>query len=110
MLKISQSGMEISVKDKMINKLETNTNKLTDTNNVANEIIGRDKMTAMEIRRQGNQLENISNTLDNTEAELSIVDQITEVMKYNHLYYKLKLYAVIVLLFLANLIVLYLKF
>lgn len=94
----------------LVDKMSSNNNKLVDTNYVANEIIDRDKLTAFELRRQGEQLINVNNTLENAEGQLTLIQQIQGVMKQNHLFYKLKLYGIILLLFIANLIVLYLKF
>ena len=74
------------------------------------ETVNRDKLTAQELEKQGNQLMGIHNTIGVAESKLTVVQQITDIMKYNDLFYRFKLYIVVVLLFFANIIVLYLKF
>ena len=74
------------------------------------ETVNRDKLTGQELEKQGNQLMGIHNTIGVAESKLTVVQQITDIMKYNDLFYRFKLYIVVVLLFFANIIVLYLKF
>ena len=44
-------------------KIESNTNKLIDTKTISEEIVSRDKLTAQELERQGQQLMNIHSSL-----------------------------------------------
>ena len=90
-------------------KIESNTNKLIDTKTISEEIVSRDKLTAQELERQGQQLMNIHSSLAVVDSNLTIVQQITAVMKRQDLCYKLKLYLIIIVLFLANLLILIIK-
>ena len=94
-----------NIPERMIN----NTNNLKASATMANEIVDRDKLTAEELRRQGNQLQGIHDTMDTVEHNLTLVQQITAVMKRNDLKYKIKLYFIVILLFIADFIVLYIK-
>ena len=91
-------------------KIESNTNKIVETTKTANEIIDRDKMITSELKRQGNQLLDIHLKMGETEENLSIVQQLRQVMQNNDLFYRLKLYAMAILLFIANIIILFVKF
>ena len=91
-------------------KIESNTNKIVETTKTANEIIDRDKMITSELKRQGNQLLDIHLKMGETEENLSIVQQLRQVMQNNDLFYRLKLYAMAVLLFIANIIIIFVKF
>ena len=90
-------------------KIESNTNKLIDSKTISEEIVSRDKLTAQELERQGQQLLNIHSSLAVVDSNLTIVQQITAVMKRKDLFYKLKLYLIIIVLFLANLLILIIK-
>lgn len=90
-------------------KIESNTNKLIDSKTISEEIVSRDKLTAQELERQGQQLLNIHSSLAVVDSNLTIVQQITAVMKRRDLFYKLKLYLIIIVLFLANLLILIIK-
>ena len=90
-------------------KIESNTNKLIDSKTISEEILSRDKLTAQELERQGQQLLNIHSSLAVVDSNLTIVQQITAVMKRRDLFYKLKLYLIIIVLFLANLLILIIK-
>ena len=91
-------------------KIENNTNKIVETTKAANEIIDRDKMVTTELKRQGNVLLDIHLKMGETEENLSIVQQLRQVMQNNDLFYRLKLYAMAILLFIANIIILFIKF
>ena len=96
--------------NQLISKIDNNTNNLMLSKAMTIETVNRDKLTAQELEKQGNQLMGIHNTIGVAESKLTVVQQITDIMKYNDLFYRLKLYIVVVLLFFANIIVLYLKF
>ena len=96
--------------NQLISKIDTNTKNLMLSKAMTIETVNRDKLTAQELEKQGNQLMGIHNTIGVAESKLTVVQQITDIMKYNDLFYRFKLYIVVVLLFFANIIVLYLKF
>lgn len=96
--------------NQLISKIDNNTNNLMLSKAMTIETVNRDKLTAQELEKQGNQLMGIHNTIGVAESKLTVVQQITDIMKYNDLFYRFKLYIVVVLLFFANIIVLYLKF
>ena len=91
-------------------KIENNTNKIIDTTKTANEIIDRDKIITSELKKQGNQLLDIHLKMGETEENLSLVQQLRQVMQNNDLFYRLKLYGMAILLFIANIIILFVKF
>ena len=91
-------------------KIESNTNKIMETTKTAGEIIDRDKMITTELKRQGNVLLDIHLKMGEAEENLSIVQQLRQVMQNNDLFYRLKLYAMAILLFIANIIILFIKF
>ena len=91
-------------------KIENNTNKIVETTKAANEIIDRDKMVTTELKRQGNVLLDIHLKMGEAEENLSIVQQLRQVMQNNDLFYRLKLYGMAILLFVANIIILFVKF
>ena len=96
--------------NQLISKIDNNTKNVMLSKAMTIETVNRDKLTAQELEKQGNQLMGIHNTIGVAESKLTVVQQITDIMKYNDLFYRFKLYIVVVLLFFANIIVLYLKF
>ena len=96
--------------NKLKDKIESNTNKIMETTKTAGEIIDRDKMITTELKRQGNVLLDIHLKMGETEENLSLVQQLRQVMQNNDLFYRLKLYAMAILLFIANIIILFVKF
>ena len=96
--------------NQLISKIDNNTKNLMLSKAMTIETVNRDKLTAQELEKQGNQLMGIHNTIGVAESKLTVVQQITDIMKYNDLFYRFKLYIVVVLLFFANIIVLYIKF
>ena len=96
--------------NKLKDKIESNTNKIMETTKTADEIIDRDKMITTELKRQGNVLLDIHLKMGETEENLSLVQQLRQVMQNNDLFYRLKLYAMAILLFIANIIILFVKF
>lgn len=96
--------------NQLISKIDNNTKNLMLSKAMTIETVNRDKLTAQELEKQGNQLMGIHNTIGVAESKLTVVQQITDIMKYNDLFYRFKLYIVVVLLFFANIIVLYFKF
>ena len=90
-------------------KLINNTNKLVSTSKTANEIEERDKLTVQELRRQGDILVNVRGKIDTVEENLTLIQQINDIMKYSDLFYKFKLVLIAIGLFIAIIFVLYLK-
>ena len=90
-------------------KLINNTNKLVSTSKTANEIEERDKLTVQELRRQGDVLVNVRGKIDTVEENLTLIQQINDIMKYSDLFYKFKLILIAIGLFIAIIFVLYLK-
>jgi len=91
-------------------KIENNTNQLIDTTKTANEIIDRNKLVTGELKRQGDVLLGVHLKMGEVEENLSLVQQLRQVMQNNDLYYRLKLYGLAILLFIANIFVLFIKF
>ena len=94
------------LRDKIVN----NTNNIIESSRTANEIIERDKLTTEELKRQGNVLLDVHLKMGETEENLSLIKQLRQVMQNNDLFYTLKLYVMAILLFLANIIILFVKF
>ena len=82
-------------------KLINNTNKLVSTSKTANEIEERDKLTVQELRRQGDVLVNVRGKIDTVEENLTLIQQINDIMKYSDLFYKFKLILIAIGLFIA---------
>ena len=68
-------------------KIENNTTRIAQTTKTADEIIGRDKMITSELKRQGDALLNIHLKMGETEENLSLVQQLRQVMQNNDLFY-----------------------
>ena len=94
------------LRDKIVN----NTNNIIESSRTANEIIERDKMTTEELKRQGNVLLDVHLKMGETEENLSLIKQLRQVMQNNDLFYTLKLYVMAILLLIANIIILFVKF
>ena len=109
---IGNKKIEMSLMDnnELKEQMEYNTNTLKETNKTANEIIERNKMMNAELKRQGNVLLNVHLKVGETEENLSTIEQLRQVMQNRDLFYRLKLYAMAILLFFANILVLYIKF
>ena len=104
--------LQFEIKDKknyIANKMINNNQNLKYSSNTANEIIDRDKLTALELKRQKEVLINTHNKIAQVEENLTLIQQIHDIMKYNNLFYRFKLYIIIILLFIANIIILFIK-
>ena len=102
--------MRLMDNNELKEQMDYNTNTLKETNKTANEIIERNKMMNAELKRQGNVLLNVHLKVGETEENLSTIEQLRQVMQNRDLFYRLKLYAMAILLFFANILVLYIKF
>ncbi len=91
-------------------QIEYNTNNLKQTNKTADEIIERNKLMNTELKRQGNVLLNVHLKMGEAEENLTLIQQIRQIMQNQDLFYRLKLYAMAVLLFFANILVIFVKF
>ena len=105
--KIEMSTMD---NNELKENIEYNTNTLQQTNKTANEIIDRNNMMNTELKRQGNVLLNVHLKMGETEENLTLIQQLRQVMQNRDLFYRLKLYAMAILLFFANILVIYIKF
>ncbi len=90
-------------------KLIGNTNKLINSSKTSNEIEERDKLTAEELKRQGNALMNVRSKIDVVESNLTLIQQINDIMNYTDLFYRFKLILIAIGLFFAIVFVLYMK-
>ena len=90
-------------------KLIGNTNNLIASSKTANEIEERDKLTVEELKRQGNVLLNVRNKIDIVESNLTLIQQINDIMNYSDLFYRFKLVLIAIGLFFAIVFVLYMK-
>ena len=90
-------------------KLIGNTNNLIASSKTANEIEERDKLTAEELKRQGNVLMNVRSKIDVVESNLTLIQQINDIMNYTDLFYRFKLILIAIGLFFAIVFVLYMK-
>ena len=91
-------------------KIDANSSSLLEGSKTAEEIITRDKMTVAELQKQGEILLGIDQKVNEAEENLTVVEQIRQVMQNNELFYRLKLWAMVVLLFFANILMLIIKF
>ena len=104
--------LQFDIKDKrnyIANKMINNNQNLKYSSNTANEIIDRDQLTAQELKRQKEVLINTHNKIGEVEENLTLIQQIHDIMKNNNLFYRFKLYIIIILLFIANIIILFIK-
>ena len=104
--------LQFDIKDKrnyIANKMINNNQNLKYSSNTANEIIDRDNLTAQELKRQKEVLINTHNKIGEVEENLTLIQQIHDIMKNNNLFYRFKLYIIIILLFIANIIILFIK-
>ena len=104
--------LQFEIKDKknyIANKMINNNQNLKYSSNTANEIIDRDNLTAQELKRQKEVLINTHNKIAQVEENLTLIQQIHDIMKNNNLFYRFKLYIIIILLFIANIIILFIK-
>ncbi len=92
------------------NKIKNQNVNLKVANKEGSEVIDNQTNTMIELQRQRGKLENVNEDLGQVESSLSLHDQFVGVMKNRELCRKLKLVVIILLLFMANVIVLYLKF
>ena len=104
--------LQFDIKDKrnyIANKMINNNQNLKYSSNTANEIIDRDNLTAQELKRQKEVLINTHNKIGEVEENLTLIQQIHDIMKNNNLFFRFKLYIIIILLFIANIIILFIK-
>ena len=94
--------MRLMDNNELKEQMDYNTNTLKETNKTANEIIERNKMMNAELKRQGNVLLNVHLKVGETEENLSTIEQLRQVMQNRDLFYRLKLYAMAILLFFVD--------
>lgn len=92
------------------NRLDKQNNNLNKANLTGSNIIETQTRTAKELERQRGVLTNANDMITEVEKELSLHDQLVNVMNNRELFNKLKLVIVIALLFIADILILYIKF
>ena len=102
--------MKLMNNNEIKEQIDYNINTIKEANKTANEIIDRNNMMNTELKRQGNVLLNVHLKMGEAEENLSTIQQLRQVMQNRDLFYRLKLYAMAILLFFANILVLYIKF
>ena len=90
-------------------KIDDQNQDLTQTNKTQNNIIDIQQNTIMNLNDQGERLVGINTKLGEIENNLSLNDQIVGVMANRELFYKFKLFIIVALLFIADIIILYIK-
>ncbi len=93
----------------LANKIDGQNEDLFNANKTADNIIKLNQNTVINLNDQGERLHGINKLITNIEENLSVTDQIIGVMSDRELFYRLKLVAMILMLFIADLIVLYVK-
>jgi hypothetical protein len=93
----------------LANKLDNQNNDLFSANKMQNNILSLQENTLLNLNDQGQRLEGINAKIGEIEQNLSLNEQIVGVMANGELFYKLKLALIVFLLFLADIIVLYIK-
>ena len=101
--------MKLMNNNEIKEQIDYNINTIKEANKTANEIIDRNNMMNTELKRQGNVLLNVHLKMGEAEENLSTIQQLRQVMQNRDLFYRLKLYAMAILLFFANILVLYIK-
>lgn len=90
-------------------KIDDQNIDLGSANKTQNNIISLQQNTILNLNEQGERLVGINNKLGEIEQNLTLTQQIVGVMSNRELFYRLKLAIIVLLLFLADIIVLYLK-
>lgn len=92
------------------NKLSKQNNNLNKVTQMGKEINSTQDKTLEELLRQKQKLRSADEMLTEVEQTLSLHDQIIQVMGNRELFQKLLLVFIIILLFVANILVIYIKF
>lgn len=93
----------------LANKLENQNKDLFTANKTQNNILSLQENTMLNLNDQGQRLEGINAKIGEIEENLSLSEQIVGVMANRELFYRFKLALIVFLLFLADIIVLYIK-
>lgn len=93
----------------LANKLDDQKKDLFQTNKTQNNILSLQENTLLNLNDQGQRLQGINTKLGEIEQNLSLSEQIVGVMANRELFYRFKLALIVFLLFLADIIVLYIK-
>ncbi len=91
------------------NKLNRQNKNLAKAQQMGVDINTTQDKTLMELQRQKDKLRNANDMMGEVEQTLSLHDQIVGVMSNRELFNKLKLVAIVLMLFIADLLVLYIK-
>jgi hypothetical protein len=95
--------------DYLGNKITKQNKNLKKAEKMGKEIENTQNLTYEELRRQRERLQHTNGVVTEVEETLSLHDQLFGVMNNRELYNKLKLVVVIALLFLADILVLWIK-
>jgi hypothetical protein len=93
----------------LANKVENQNKDLFSTNKTQNNILGLQEDTLLNLNDQGQRLHGINAKLGEIEQNLSFSEQMVGVLANRELFYRFKLALIVFLLFLADIIVLYIK-
>ena len=93
----------------LANKVDNQNKDLFSTNKTQNNILGLQENTLLNLNDQGQRLHGINAKLGEIEQNLSLSEQIVGVLANRELFYRFKLALIVFLLFLADIIVLYIK-
>jgi hypothetical protein len=94
---------------KFSKKIDKQNKQLGKAARIGKEITTNQDMTLVELKRQRDKLEKTNNIVNEVENTLSLHDQLVGVMNNRELFNKLKLVGIVVLLFIADILVLYIK-
>ena len=93
----------------LANKVDNQNKDLFSTNKTQNNILGLQENTLLNLNDQGQRLHGINAKLGEIEQNLSFSEQMVGVLANRELFYRFKLALIVFLLFLADIIVLYIK-
>lgn len=93
----------------LANKLDNQNKDLFTVNKSQNNIIALQQNTLLNLNDQGQRLEGINTKIAEIETNLTLNEQLVGVMSNRELFYRLKLAFIVFLLFVADIIVLYIK-
>jgi len=94
---------------KFSKRIDKQNNQLTKAARIGKEITTNQDMTLVELKRQRDKLEKTNNIVNDVENTLSLHDQLVGVMNNRELFNKLKLVGIVVLLFIADILGIYIK-
>lgn len=91
-------------------KINKQNNQLNNALRTGKEITTNQNLTILELQNQKQKLINANKTMGEVEQTLSLHDQLVGVINNRELFNKLKLVAIIAMLFIADCLIIYVKF